>query len=127
MDDKTAALIEKVAEKLGTTAEHLWGVLVQQAPISGAVDLAVVTGLVTSAAWFLRLVIAKTKRPVETIENRYPRAEWGDDASFAAWVVAGIWCGAAFVALVASIQGIVAAFANPEYWALRRLLALLQL
>ena len=39
MDEKFQKLIEALAAKLGTTAEHLWGVLVRQAPISGAVDL----------------------------------------------------------------------------------------
>lgn len=41
MDDKYRQLIEDMAAKLGVTAEHLWGVLVKQAPISGAVDLVI--------------------------------------------------------------------------------------
>lgn len=32
MDEKTVAIIERLAEKLGVTAEYLWGVLVTQAP-----------------------------------------------------------------------------------------------
>ena len=114
MDDKTAVLIEKIAEKLGTTAEHLWGVLLNQAPISGAIDLAVVVGLVTSAAWLLRLVIVKTKR-----------AELNDEYVVAAGVFATAWCAVAGVTSMALAEGIVAAFANPEYWALRRLMTLL--
>ena len=29
MNDKTEQLVRELAEKLGTTVEHLWGVLVQ--------------------------------------------------------------------------------------------------
>ena len=40
MNEATAKLIEELAAKLGTTAEHLWGVLVRQAPISATVSAA---------------------------------------------------------------------------------------
>ena len=33
MEENTTALLEKLAEKLGTTTEYLWGVLLSQAPI----------------------------------------------------------------------------------------------
>ena len=39
MNDQTLELIRDLAEKLGTTTEHLWGVLVTQAYISGVGDV----------------------------------------------------------------------------------------
>lgn len=38
MNEETSKLIRELADKLGTTAEHLWSVLVKQAPISSATD-----------------------------------------------------------------------------------------
>ena len=39
MNDQTLELIRDLAEKLGTTTEHLWGVLMTQAFISGIGDV----------------------------------------------------------------------------------------
>jgi hypothetical protein len=38
MDDKTFQALTNLATKLGTTAEHMWGVLLRQAPITGVID-----------------------------------------------------------------------------------------
>lgn len=39
MNDKTIELLRQMAEKLGTTGEHLWAVLVRQSYIEGGLDL----------------------------------------------------------------------------------------
>ena len=39
--DKMIPLLEKFADKLGTTAEYLWGVLVRQQIVSSVVELSV--------------------------------------------------------------------------------------
>ena len=39
MDSQSAVVIQNLANKLGTTSEYLWAVLIKQAPISGTVDL----------------------------------------------------------------------------------------
>ncbi len=41
MDEQIEKLLRELAEKLGTTAEHLWGVLMRQAPISGVIGILV--------------------------------------------------------------------------------------
>lgn len=61
MDDKYQQMIEALAAKLGTTAEHLWGVLVRQAPITGAVDLAICVVLAALTAWWVSVVNRKTQ------------------------------------------------------------------
>ena len=121
MDKKYQALIEAIANKLGTTAEHLWGVLVRQAPISGVVDLVLCVIIATVAVWFVALVKRKTTPPVATDEDRYPRAEWREEAAFLAWGVALITGVFALACVISSAQEITAAFANPEYWALKQL------
>ena len=47
MEDKYLKLIEALAEKSGTTSEHLYGVLVKQAPITGVVDILQCIAIVT--------------------------------------------------------------------------------
>lgn len=122
MDDKTTTLIEKLAENLGTTAEHLWGVLLHQAPISGAIDLAGVVVLVMSAVRLVMFVRGKTTAPGKTEDERSSHAEWEYGDASAAWVGTGIYLIVTAVVVHASAQGIVAAFFNPEYWALSHIL-----
>jgi len=118
MDEKFQKLIEALAAKLGTTAEHLWGVLVRQAPISGAVDLVLCVVIAAVTVWWVALVKRKTTCPPETKTNR---AEWRDEGAFLAWIVTVIFGVLALISAIVSAQGIVAAFANPEYWALKQL------
>lgn len=121
MDEKFQQLIEALAAKLGTTAEHFWGVLVRQAPISGAVDLVLCVVIAAVTVWWVALVKRKTTCPPETETNRYPKAEWRDEGAFLAWLVTVIFGVSALLSVIGSAQGIVAAFANPEYWALKQL------
>lgn len=113
MDEKYAQLLETIATKLGTTAEHLWGVLVRQAPISGATDLVLCIILAVAAWKLIELIKSKTADP---------ESEWRFDPMPAVFF--------AIVAIILSvlallhIPGIVSAFANPEYWALKQLLSM---
>ena len=122
MDDKTTALIDKLAEKLGTTAEHLWGVLLHQAPISGAIDLATVVVMLLAAVGLVWFVKGKTTTPPETKDEPYPHAEWKDEGAGLAWLGMAIYLTVTGVVVIGSMQGIVAAFFNPEYWALSHIL-----
>ena len=121
MDDKYRQLIESMAAKLGTTAEHLWGALVRQAPISGAVDLVLCVVMVLAVAWWERLVMRKTTRQATETAGVYKRAEREDEAVllWASVFLAGL---IVLLLIVASADGIVAAFLNPEYWALLQLM-----
>ena len=122
MDDKTLQALTALANKLGTTAEYLWGVLLRQAPITGVVNLAVMVTWVTAAVLLLRWVRRKTQVPPKTKEDPYPRAEWDSDGAFFAWGGAILF--AALTALIVGLElsGVVAALVNPEYWALRQIL-----
>ena len=122
MNDKTEALIRELAEKLGTSGEHLWGVLVRQAPITGAIDLLVIVAWAFAVVWVFCLVRAKTAKPMPTEADSYPRAEWYDEGAFMAWA---LW--AVMAMMVAVIGGVslsetIGALVNPEYWALKQVL-----
>ena len=59
--NEMAEVVEKLAEKLGVAAEHLWGVLIRQAPISGITNILVSIAWIVGAIWTFRFVKSKTK------------------------------------------------------------------
>ena len=122
MDDKTLQALTTLAAKLGVTAEYLWGVLLRQAPITGAIDLAVLVTWVAMAVYLLRLVRRKTTKPKKTEETQYPGAEWEEEVAILAYC--GVMAYALITALIvaSNLSIVAAALMNPEYWALKQIL-----
>lgn len=52
MDERTEKLLRELADKFGTTVDHLWSVLVHQAPINATVDCVAVLSL-CGLSWLL--------------------------------------------------------------------------
>lgn len=114
MDDKTLQAVTALANKLGTTAEYLWGVLVKQAPLSGALDLAVLAAWVAACVWLVRFVRKNTAGD---------DPKWDDEVGRTfAWGGVVIVCSLTALIGGLSISGAVTAIVNPEYWALRQIL-----
>lgn len=112
MNEQTLQLIEKIALKLGTTAEHLWGVLVRQAPISGAI------GLACDVALILALYAMWKKLLTVDFDN------WNWDSDFGKSVMYGGLAIATTILLVYAFGKLpteIAGFINPEYWALKQI------
>lgn len=120
MDDKYRQLIEDMAAKLGVTSEHLWGVLVKQAPISGAVALVQCIVITAATALFFNLVMRKTK--LRSNSRGYQYAEWEGQDAVTAWISALIVGTVYLIFIFVSSREIAGAFLNPEYWALQQLL-----
>jgi len=113
MNKETTDLIKQLADKLGTTAEHLWGVLVKQAPISASVDLvaSILLVIVFIAVW------------VRTIKLLYRKKDEYDFEEKSLFI--GIACvvSAIIIPLISrTLTTTLAGFYNPEYWALRQLI-----
>lgn len=110
MKEDAVKLLRELADKLGTTTEYLWGVLVNQGPISGA--FAIITFLL-----LLCLSIAFTFFAKKVIESK------SEDG----WMLLLSVIAIAFI-LVTIIYGTNAlrdgiyGILNPEYWALLQLL-----
>lgn len=106
-------LLEGLAASLGTTVEHLWGILLKQAPIGAVTDL-IQYGLIAGAIVFW----AKTTR---TIASKVEKRDMDDEHYI--WIGVG-WLAIIFFVLVAffSFPMTVAKIVNPEYWATMEIL-----
>lgn len=122
MNEQTAVLIDRLAEKLGTTAELLWSVLVRQAPISGVIDLVTFSLLVFAAVTAFRFAKRKTTVPKNKRGEYRGPAEFEDIGATIAWIMFGVVLLFVFMAAYELSHDIIAAFINPEYWALMKIL-----
>ena len=120
MDEKTLKALTDLANKLGITAEYLWGVLLRQAPLTGVIDMMLIMAWLIGAVLWCRFIVRKTTCPRPT-END-PKADWTGEAAFFAWASAVVVALFAGVAVSRSLATTVAALANPEYWALHQIL-----
>jgi len=122
MNDSTEALIKGLADKLGTTAEHLFGIMVAHAPISGLMTILVLSAWSAALVVLFKLIQRKTSVPPETENDPHPEAEWKDEPSYLAWLlfatVAFIFAGAATCELPRAVTALV----SPEYWALTEIM-----
>lgn len=115
-------LLEKLAAKLGTTVEMLWGVLLKQAWISATTDLIFCIGIILGFVWCFRFVQRKTT-PIPETEGRYAYADWDDEGKVIAWVVIAIMAVIGGILLIAGLENIVTGYLNPQYWALKEILS----
>lgn len=121
MDDKTAQLLEKLAAKLGTTTEYLWGVLVKQSAFSATIDL-----IYFISSIILGIVIftyhRKFSKKIE--EGRYADTMYDkhDGNIIIPMIIFTIIFLVLFIYGICSIPNIINGFFNPEYWALKEIL-----
>lgn len=106
MNKETLALIEKLSEKLGTTSEHLWGVLMKQAPIDAAFSFIFMVALLVGL-WFLWKLAKKAS----------------DGMVYMAFVLV---CVIVAIAVFSLSYNTLIGFFNPEYWALKEIMSSLK-
>jgi hypothetical protein len=114
MDNKTEALIRELANKFGTTVEHLWGVMIKQAYISSIVDIIQYIIIILAVIAFIKLH-KKFLKPAEDDYSIYEdNDEWLPALMFAFGFALTIIVVISFLSIGSTITG----FINPEYWAL---------
>ena len=110
MNEQTAEALKAIAAQIGTTSEHLWAALVAQAPIDGVATLLQV--LILAAVTYAHVGLTR-KAWAGFDRNPGPTITAG-----IAWLpLTIIWMSAFFY-----IPMLIAAFLNPEYWALKEIL-----
>lgn len=114
MDEVTAKLIEELATKLGTTTEHLWGVMLRQAPIESGCTIAVTCAVAVGLSWLWKRLLAR--KPLT-----YPHIYDDVDREFGR-IMLGIITLLFVGGTMCVFNDVVSGFVNPEYWALKQLL-----
>lgn len=125
MNEQTAKLIEQLAQKLGTTTEYLWSVLLKQAPIDATTSLFQIILVVLFGVTLFKIHKKLSVEVKETETTRRYTQTGYDKHELAAIIPMVIALIIFIVLLVASfflINDIVNGFFNPEYWALERIL-----
>lgn len=111
-------LLQQLAEKLGTTTEYLWSVLIQQAPISAATTLLQII-IIVIAGFFLYKLHRKFSKKSEAGRSMY----WDhEEALEAPMIIAAIIWVIFCIILFFHINNMITGFLNPEYWALKEIL-----
>lgn len=112
MREETYGTIKEIADKLGTTTEYLWLILVKQAPISGISDLIVCFVLITSC-----YLSSKASYKLYDNDKLYENVGTGLASMFT-----GILILFSIIVISCNLSLIVSALYNPEYWALKQII-----
>ncbi len=123
MNEQTTKLIQELADKLGTTAEHLWGVLVRQAPIAatwGIIELFIDVFIAISLWKICHLLTCKAvKLDGECYDNEV--ALFGIYAAASIFGLIALLFSIGFVVDLAGVPTLLSGFLNPEYWAFKQI------
>jgi len=122
MNDTTTRLIQSLADKLGTTAEKLWSVLIAQAPIDATISLFQI--FIFGVLWVVMYKLNKKfHQPIpddnynDNLYDKYGPAI-GIPMILGVMVLSALTLVGFFY-----LDMIFAGFFNPEYWALRTVLS----
>lgn len=121
MNEQTTKLIEQLAQKLGTTTEYLWSVLLKQAPIEATVTLfqTLCVMLFGLALWKIHKRLLKKESEDKYSETGYEKYE---ESAIGPMIIATIVFAILFIICFCCVGDIVNGYFNPEYWALERIL-----
>lgn len=116
MNKETTELLQQLANKLGTTTEYLWGVLIKQAPIDATTTLVQFILLGLFGFGLLRMhkrFLSRDSYDGYGFVGDFPAILMS--VSVIVWallVITGFFC----------IGDVVNGFFNPEYWALNKVM-----
>ncbi|MGH7238979.1 MAG: hypothetical protein ACREHG_02820 [Candidatus Saccharimonadales bacterium] len=117
----TNQLLQHLADKLGTTVQHLWMVLIHQAFINGLENLIVfiVVSLLGVVLWKL---CKRGTQPVTPDDTCHTESYFEENIAVAVFVYLGliVWCGL-FVWSIVLIGDTINSFCDPQYWALNQI------
>lgn len=118
MSENMEQLLIELAQKLGTTVEHLWGVLVRQAYVEALGDGIIVIALTLFGLWLWRWAARFNERSKDD-EFTEDEKENYELASFLSGVVALVsWTFLIF----GRLPDLFTKLLNPEFWALQEII-----
>jgi hypothetical protein len=116
MSNQTEKLLKNLAEKLGTTAEYLWEVLLVQAKVQAIIDLV----LILSALFFGFLL--KKLHNYFYKNNCYSSKNEDMNLTDALMIIFGFLWVIFTIIVLFQIPEMLTGFFHPEYWALQEVL-----
>lgn len=127
MNEQTSKLIEQLAQKLGTTTEYLWSILLKQAFINSSIMLfqfllIAIFGIVLFKI-HRHLSIRKDWDSDGYNETGY--RHYGDFSELIMFLIFVVFLIFVIIAFC-SIDNLLNGFFNPEYWALNKILETIQ-
>jgi uncharacterized membrane-anchored protein len=120
MNEQTTKLIEQLSQKLGTTTEHLWSVLLKQAQVSAIMNLIllIVIIVVGIVLYKLHKHFSKETSDYGNVYENNEITQFIMILSFIGWLVIMLF------SPILSIKNIINGFFYPEYWALMEIFCL---
>jgi len=122
VNEQTNKLIEALAQKLGTTAEHLWGVLVKQARVELIVTAIEIPLMLLAMYICFRYIIYIFKLKPEDGEIMdvlcAPQTPIRIVCFVSCWLILAV----CFIFICVNLEQIPTLIYNPEYWALKEIL-----
>lgn len=115
MNENTEKLVRELADKLGTTADHLWAILTQQAAVWSYTAIVIDTGTILLALVLLVWGICIGRKVVSDNSEEY------------LWIpvviaaVGGIVFFVGVINICCDLPSIVSGLFNPEYWAFKQI------
>lgn len=121
MNENAVKLLEQLANKLGTTSQYIWAVLLKQAPIDSTITLVqiIIVGISTYLFYRLHKYLLKVDNIDGYKTSRYNHYEIG---TILPMVVIGFVLIIFIIACFCSIGDLINGYFNPEYWALSKIL-----
>ena len=119
MNEQATKLLEQLAQKLGTTVEYLWGILIQQAQVDAFVNLGYLIILII--AWIIGVKLHFYLSKNEKYEKDNTGLAWAAIMIIFAMILIPV-----SIVMFFFLGNIVTGLINPEYWALKQVLNLIQ-
>ncbi len=119
MNDKLQNILADLAEKFGTTVDHLWTIMVRQAMISGIMDIINILFILGVTVVYSKFLIWYLRNQKDLDDNEFMYGFLCPLVMILGGVGTIMLIG---VGLTANIYDLITAFGNPEYWALHQII-----
>jgi hypothetical protein len=121
-----APLLEKLAEKLGTTTEYLWGVLVEQGRVVAVKNIFAILWL-SIPFLVIRIIYGSMHSRIEQKYNKegYRYDEEMNNLKFGVLIASIVWGIVWIISTACLMDGIIQNLMHPEYFALDRILSII--
>jgi hypothetical protein len=120
MNDQLQKALTELANKLGTSVQYLWKVLVSQAKINAITDI-IMWVIVIRSGVILGMLHYRFSKEKET--DKYSYNSYYDNNDSAGFIMATLGIGWFIFLIICfiNIPDLVSSLFNPEYWALKEI------